>query len=163
AERELTMLDGGYEHVTVRRNRGERSVAELTAGFASYDALHFAAHAEASAGTPWLSGFLLGRGAGDDAYLRASDVARLQLPARLGRLRRPGRARDDISAAAARPRLTANHAGSSNPDERLRRPERRGPARPLARRTRQRGRPPGGRAAPGALPRPGVRMGVPTR
>jgi CHAT domain-containing protein len=48
-----------------------------------FDALHLAAHAEASATTPWRSGFLLGAGTGDEAYLRASSVARLKLKARL--------------------------------------------------------------------------------
>jgi len=83
AERELAMLERDYAHVTARRNRGERSVSDLTADLAGFDALHFAAHAEASAATPWRSGFLLGRGAGDDAYFRASNVARLKLKARL--------------------------------------------------------------------------------
>jgi tetratricopeptide (TPR) repeat protein len=83
AERELAMLERDYAHVTARRNRGDRSVGELTADLAGFDALHFAAHAEASAATPWRSGFLLGRGAGDDAYFRASNVARLKLKARL--------------------------------------------------------------------------------
>jgi CHAT domain-containing protein len=67
----------------VRRNKGELTVQDLTKDLAGFDALHFAAHAEASAGTPWRSGFLLGKGAGDDAYLRASSVARLRLKARL--------------------------------------------------------------------------------
>ena len=83
AERELAMLGRSYQHVIVRQNRGERSVRELTTDLAGFDALHFAAHAEASAGTPWRSGFLLGKGEGDDAYLRASTVARLRLKARL--------------------------------------------------------------------------------
>jgi CHAT domain-containing protein/tetratricopeptide (TPR) repeat protein len=83
AERELSMLGRSYEQVTVRQNRGERSVPQLTADLARFDALHFAAHAEASAGTPWRSGFLLGRGTGEEAYFRASNVARLRLKARL--------------------------------------------------------------------------------
>lgn len=83
AERELDLLGRSYAGVTVRLNRGDKSVRELTTDLAGFDALHFAAHAEASAGTPWRSGFLLGRGTGDDAYLRASNVARLRLKARL--------------------------------------------------------------------------------
>jgi len=83
AERELTMLDRAYERVTVRENKGDRVLSDLTFDLAGYDALHFAAHAEAAPGTPWRSGFLLGRGAGDDAYFRASSVARLRLKARL--------------------------------------------------------------------------------
>lgn len=83
AERELAGLDRAYTRVVVRRNRGERTVPELTVDLPRFDALHFAAHADAEAGTPWRSGFLLGRGAGDDAYLRASTVARMKLKARL--------------------------------------------------------------------------------
>ena len=83
AERELAMLDRSYAGVTVRRNKGERSVKDLTKDLAAFDALHFAAHAEASEGSPWRSGFLLGKGTGEDAYLRASSVARLRLKARL--------------------------------------------------------------------------------
>jgi CHAT domain-containing protein len=45
--------------------------------------LHFAAHAEAETGSPWRSGFLLGKGTGDDAYLRASGIAKMRLKARL--------------------------------------------------------------------------------
>ena len=80
AERELALLDRTYANVVLRKNP---SVREVTADMGAYDALHFAAHAEASAGTPWRSGFLLGKGTGDDAYLRASSIARLRLKARL--------------------------------------------------------------------------------
>ena len=80
AERELALLDRTYANVVVRKNP---SVQEVTADMGAYEALHFAAHAEASAATPWRSGFLLGKGTGDDAYLRASSVARLKLKARL--------------------------------------------------------------------------------
>jgi CHAT domain-containing protein len=83
ATRELTQLGHDYERVTVRENRGDLSVSQLTVDLAGFDALHFAAHAEAVEGTPWRSGFLLGRGTGDEAYLRASSVARLKLKARL--------------------------------------------------------------------------------
>jgi len=80
AVRELALLDRTYANVVVRKNP---SVAEVTSAMGGYDALHLAAHAEASAATPWKSGFLLGKGTGDDAYLRASNVARLTLKARL--------------------------------------------------------------------------------
>lgn len=83
AERELRLLDAEYGGVTVRRNPGDRSVRELTADLPRFDALHFAAHAEADGGSPWRSGFLLGGGDRDDAYLRASDVAGMRLRARL--------------------------------------------------------------------------------
>ena len=83
AEREIADLGRGYTRVVVRRNRGERTVPELIVDLPRFDALHFAAHAEAEAGSPWRSGFLLGRGTEDDAYLRASTVARMKLKARL--------------------------------------------------------------------------------
>jgi CHAT domain-containing protein/tetratricopeptide (TPR) repeat protein len=83
AERELRTLGAEYTPVEVRANRGERPVPELVGDLSRWDLLHFAAHAEAVAGSPWRSGFLLGRGAGDDAYLRASTVAGMSLRARL--------------------------------------------------------------------------------
>ncbi len=83
AERELALLGSAYARVVVRSNRGERTVTELTGDLPRFDALHFAAHADAVEGSPWRSGFLLGRGTGDDAYLRASTVARMKLKARL--------------------------------------------------------------------------------
>ncbi len=80
AERELTLLDRNYTNVVVRKNP---SVEQATADLGKFEALHFAAHAEASEVTPWRSGFLLGAGTGENAYLRASSVARLKLKARL--------------------------------------------------------------------------------
>ncbi len=83
AERELQSLGAEYARVEVRMNRGERQLSELTADLARWNVLHFAAHAEAESGTPWRSGFLLGRGNADDAYLRASRIAGMKLGARL--------------------------------------------------------------------------------
>jgi hypothetical protein len=83
AQRELQALGTQYAGVEVRVNRGERAVADLTADLARWEMLHFAAHAEAEAGTPWRSGFLLGSGTGDDAYLRASGIAGMKLRADL--------------------------------------------------------------------------------
>lgn len=83
AESELRGLSARYAGVELRLNRGERAVADLTGDLARWDVLHFAAHAEAESGTPWRSGFLLGRGTGEDAYLRASGIAGLKLRARL--------------------------------------------------------------------------------
>jgi CHAT domain-containing protein len=83
AVREMDMLGRDFAHVTVRENRGDRPLRELTADLAGFDALHFAAHVEADPGTPWRSGLLLGSGTGDGAYFRASNVARLKLRARL--------------------------------------------------------------------------------
>jgi CHAT domain-containing protein len=80
AERELALLDRTYANVVLRKNP---SVREVTADMGAYEALHFAAHAEASAVDAMALGFLLGKGTGDDAYLRASSVARLKLKARL--------------------------------------------------------------------------------
>jgi CHAT domain-containing protein/tetratricopeptide (TPR) repeat protein len=83
AERELQSLASRYAGVELRLHRGEKPVSELTTDLPRWDVLHFAAHAEADASTPWRAGFLLGRGAGDDAYLRASRVAGMTLRARL--------------------------------------------------------------------------------
>jgi tetratricopeptide (TPR) repeat protein len=83
AQRELQALGSTYAGVEVRVNRGERAVADLTTDLGRWDVLHFAAHAEAQAGTPWRAGFLLGTGGGDDAYLRASRIAEMRLRADL--------------------------------------------------------------------------------
>jgi tetratricopeptide (TPR) repeat protein len=81
--RELHSLASRYARVESRVNEGGRSTRDLTADLSSWTLLHFAAHAEAVTGSPWRSGFLLGRGRGDDAYLRASTVAGMSLEARL--------------------------------------------------------------------------------
>jgi len=81
-ERELRSLGSAFD-AEVRAHPGERSVWELVSDLPRWNVLHFAAHAEAVPGSPWRSGFLLGRGSGDDAYLRASRVAGMQLRARL--------------------------------------------------------------------------------
>jgi tetratricopeptide (TPR) repeat protein len=83
AQRELQSLAAQYARVETRINDGGRTIADLTKGVASWNLLHFAAHAEAVSGSPWRSGFLLGRGRGDDAYLRASTVAGMKLGAQL--------------------------------------------------------------------------------
>jgi CHAT domain-containing protein/tetratricopeptide (TPR) repeat protein len=83
AERELRSLGSEFAGVEVRVNRGERAVSELTADLSRWNVLHFAAHAEAESGSPWRAGFLLGRGSGDDAYLRASGVTGMRLRAQL--------------------------------------------------------------------------------
>jgi tetratricopeptide (TPR) repeat protein len=83
AERELQSLHDQFAGAEVRLNRGDRALTEMTGDLARWDVLHFAAHAEAEVGSPWRSGFLLGKGTGDDAYLRASGVAGMRLKARL--------------------------------------------------------------------------------
>jgi CHAT domain-containing protein len=83
ARRELQSLAAQYAPVETRVNEGERTIADLTNGLAIWNLLHFAAHAEAVSGSPWRSGFLLGKGRGDDAYLRASTVAGMKLEAQL--------------------------------------------------------------------------------
>jgi CHAT domain-containing protein/tetratricopeptide (TPR) repeat protein len=83
AESELRSLGSEFAGAEVRMNRGEQDIPELTADLPRWNVLHFAAHAEAVAGSPWRSGFLLGRGNGDQAYLRASTIASMTLRARL--------------------------------------------------------------------------------
>jgi tetratricopeptide (TPR) repeat protein len=83
AQRELESLGTQFSGVEVRVNRGDRAVTDLTADLPRWEVLHFAAHAEAQSGTPWRSGFLLGAGTGDKAYLRASRIASMKLRADL--------------------------------------------------------------------------------
>jgi CHAT domain-containing protein/tetratricopeptide (TPR) repeat protein len=83
ANRELRDLGSSYAGVTVRENKGDRTLAQLTADLGKFDALHFSAHSEAVESAPWRSGFLLGKGASDDAYLRAAAIARMKLKARV--------------------------------------------------------------------------------
>jgi CHAT domain-containing protein/tetratricopeptide (TPR) repeat protein len=83
AQSELQSLGSKYMGVEVRVNKGERPMSELTSDLPRWDVLHFAAHAESEARTPWRSGFLLGAGTGDGAYLRASGVATMRLRADL--------------------------------------------------------------------------------
>jgi tetratricopeptide (TPR) repeat protein len=72
-----------YAGVTSRVHAGDRTKPELLAGLEQFDAIHFAAHMYSDNLNPWRSGVLVGKGSGDDAYLRASDIARRRLGARL--------------------------------------------------------------------------------
>jgi CHAT domain-containing protein len=81
--RELQNLRTQYDRVEVRAHGGDRGVDELVADLPRWNVLHFAAHAEARSAAPWRTGFLLGAGAGDDAYLRASRIAGMKLRADL--------------------------------------------------------------------------------
>lgn len=83
AARELQSLGARYAGAVVRVHRGDRSVPDVTRGLSQWNVLHFAAETEVRPGNPWRSGMLLGRGAGDDAFLRASRVAGMKLGARL--------------------------------------------------------------------------------
>lgn len=83
AERELRSLGARYAGAVVRVHRGERTVAELTSDLGRWNVLHFAAETETRPGNPWRSGLLIGRGNGDEAFLRASRVAGMKLGARL--------------------------------------------------------------------------------
>lgn len=83
AARELNALGARFAGAVVRVHRGDRSLPDLTRDLARWNVLHFAAETEVRPGNPWRSGMLLGRGAGDDAFLRASRVAGMKLGARL--------------------------------------------------------------------------------
>ena len=72
-----------YAGVTSRVHAGNRALKSLVADMDRYDAIHLAAHMYSDNMNPWRSGVLMGRGKGDDAYLRASDIARRRLAARL--------------------------------------------------------------------------------
>ena len=83
AERELRAVREQFSGAEVRMNKGDKPLGDLVGDLPRWDVLHFAAHAEAETGSPWRSGFLLGKGTGDDAYLRASGIAKMRLKARL--------------------------------------------------------------------------------
>jgi CHAT domain-containing protein len=81
--REVRTLGGAYADVTTRLNAGDQLLSAMTGDMARFGALHLAGHSTVQSSSPWRSGILLGRGAGDDAYLRASSVAGRLLPAKL--------------------------------------------------------------------------------
>jgi tetratricopeptide (TPR) repeat protein len=74
---------GNYARVTSRVHDGSRPLAGLVGDLDRFGGIHVAAHSFSDNMSPWRSGVLMGRGAGDDAYLRASDIARRRLAARL--------------------------------------------------------------------------------
>jgi tetratricopeptide (TPR) repeat protein len=80
-KREFRWLRRAVPGATVRENDGRRPLEEMLRGLERCAVLHVAAHTRATAAAPWRSGFLLGRGGGEDAYLTASRISRLRLSA----------------------------------------------------------------------------------
>jgi tetratricopeptide (TPR) repeat protein len=78
--REIRWLRG-VPGASVRENDGRKSLEEMLRGLERGAIVHVAAHTRASGSAPWRSGFLLGRGGGEDAYLTASRISRLKLAA----------------------------------------------------------------------------------
>ncbi len=67
----------------VRENDGSTSLEQMMDGLGPRDVLHIASHTRGPAAAPWRAGFLLGSGAGEDAYLTAARIARLPRTARV--------------------------------------------------------------------------------
>ncbi|MGH7740658.1 MAG: CHAT domain-containing protein, partial [Candidatus Eiseniibacteriota bacterium] len=80
---ETRWLRAQFPHAVVRTNDGRRELEDMLRGLGSRDVLHISAHARRPAAAPWRAGFLLGRGDGEDAYLTASRISQLRLPARI--------------------------------------------------------------------------------
>ena len=79
ARDEVRRLNRLYRGVETRPE-DDRTPAE---SLEAWDALHIAGHTELDDARPWRSGFVLSEGAGETQWLRAADVARARLTARL--------------------------------------------------------------------------------
>ncbi len=82
-EHETRWLRREIPGAQVRANDGDLSIDDMLRGVGDREVLHLAAHARAPARAPWRAGFLLGRGAGEDAYLTASRISTLHVKARV--------------------------------------------------------------------------------
>lgn len=76
-ERESRWLERRFPNTRVRSNDGTRPLDAMLEGLGPAAVLHIASHTRTSAAAPWRAGFLLGRGAGEDAYLTAARITRL--------------------------------------------------------------------------------------
>lgn len=81
--RESKWLARRFPGGRVVTNDGTRPLAAMLATLGPSEVLHVASHARTPAAAPWSAGFLLGRGAGEDAYLTAPQISRLRRPARV--------------------------------------------------------------------------------
>ena len=78
------MIFGSSGHLNVvRTNDGRLTLEQMLGGRVDAEVIHVASHTRLSAASPWRSGFLLGRGDGEEAYLTADRIARLSAPARV--------------------------------------------------------------------------------
>ena len=72
-----------FSGARVRANEGTQSLEAMLGEVGSGDVLHIASHTRGSAASPWRAGFLLGRGAGEEAYLTAARITQLRPSARV--------------------------------------------------------------------------------
>ena len=79
ADREVRRLERSFQGVSLRLDDSVPTMAELQ----HWSILHLAAHTVVNDARPWRSGFMLGDPRKEGGWLRASDVARGQLDARL--------------------------------------------------------------------------------
>lgn len=80
---EVRWLRRRFPDAHVRSNDGRLSLEQMLGRRVDAEVIHLASHTRISAGSPWRSGFLLGRGDGEAAYLTADRIARLHAPARV--------------------------------------------------------------------------------
>jgi CHAT domain-containing protein/tetratricopeptide (TPR) repeat protein len=81
--RESRWLARRFPGARIVTNDGSRPLDEMLAALGPSEVLHVSSHARTPSAAPWSSGFLLGRGAGSDAYLTASRISRLRPHARV--------------------------------------------------------------------------------
>ncbi len=83
ALQEVRWLASRYAGTDARSSSDVKRPADLARDLARYQVLHLAGHASRDDQQPWRSGLLVGDGAGGDDWLRAAEISRLRLPARL--------------------------------------------------------------------------------
>ncbi len=83
ALQEVRWLASRYAGTDARSSSDVKRPADLARDLARYQVLHLAGHASRDDQQPWRSGLLVGGGAGGDEWLRAAEISRLRLPARL--------------------------------------------------------------------------------
>jgi CHAT domain-containing protein len=76
--RESRWLARRFPGARIVTNDGSRPLDEMLATLGPSEVLHISSHARTPSAAPWSAGFLLGRGAGPDAYLTASRISRLR-------------------------------------------------------------------------------------
>jgi len=72
-----------FDGARVRANEGAQPLETMVSEVGAGDVLHIASHTRAAAASPWRTGLLLGRGAGEEAYLTAARITQLKPGARL--------------------------------------------------------------------------------
>lgn len=80
---EVRWLARTFPNVQLRLPDPARRAAQVAAEMGTCEVLHLAGHAEADENLPWASGLLVGRDGQPDAWLRAAEITRHRLTARL--------------------------------------------------------------------------------